>query len=249
MAVNKPKDVLENVLDSKLMEELQKKIMEAIRPTLELIVKSLIAPMKEELIQVAKDTSSEMVNEKMELINQKMQKLSQENNVLKQRVETAECRTNRCSLVFAGLGESNTSERYRDQQKIDGEMIVHLLNEKLGIMATENDISNSFRIPNGKMGTCRALVVNFTTRRLRDQIYRARKQLRNGSPLVFINELLTKQSAKLFALARQLVRRKLIFSTWTTEGTVMVKVNDEITIKPIRILDISALRIYDPDIG
>lgn len=244
-----PEDLLENLLDSKLMDSLQQKIMEAIRPTLVLIVKSLIAPLRDELIQSAKDASTAVANEKMESVSLTVKKLTQENNILKLRVEASECAANRSSLIFAGLNESSNLGMQRDQQQIDGEIVARFLSENLGISITETDISNSYRITNKKAGVCRALVVSFTSRRIRDRIYRARKQLRNGSSLVYVNELLTKQSARLFALARQLVKRKLIFRTWTMDGAVMVRVNDEITIKPIRIQDVSALRIYDPDIG
>lgn len=46
--------------------------MKAIRPTLELIVKSLMAPLTEELIQSAKDASTTVANEKNVVNNPKI---------------------------------------------------------------------------------------------------------------------------------------------------------------------------------
>jgi len=74
--------------------------------------------------------------------------------------------------------------------------------------------------------------VRFTSRKARDEVLRAKKQLRdfcaNKMPAdrIYISEHLTVGVAKLFFEARRLVKEKKIHSGWTRNGLVNVKFTD-----------------------
>jgi exosome complex exonuclease DIS3/RRP44 len=100
----------------------------------------------------------------------------------------------------------------------------------------------------------RQVIVKFVSYRHRDQLMRARKNLRTADikarlpnldwstvplprsrhdstpvstrPKVFINEDLTRERAKIAAKARELKREKSISDTWTRDGAVFVKRTD-----------------------
>lgn len=212
-----PDDLLDKTLDDKLMETLREQIILAIRPTLELVVNSLLAPFKEELLQSARVVSTVAVAEQLEPVMLKCKKLTAENAMLKQRLDAAEIQANTSSLVFSGFAETPGTGPYHDLWQLDDTALANFLNQKLGMAITESDISHSYRLPNTKPGTGQTLVVTFRTRKLRDKIYRARKQLRNINSSVYINELLTKPNAKLSSLARQLVKKNYFtaLGQWT----------------------------------
>lgn len=115
---SKQEDLLETILDSKSMESLQEKIMAAIKPTLELIVSSLIAPFKEEILQLSQDMSSTLVADLLSPVIQKIQLLTVENSTLKHQINTMECQANRTSLAFSGFPEALGTGLHLDQQHI-----------------------------------------------------------------------------------------------------------------------------------
>jgi len=67
------------------------------------------------------------------------------------------------------------------------------------------------------------VIVRFTNRRTRDRVYNARRELRNMSTRIFINEDLNQSTNKLFFHARHLVKSRRIHSAWTYTGNVFVK--------------------------
>jgi len=90
------------------------------------------------------------------------------------------------------------------------------------------------------------IIMRLTTRRVRDAMYAARRQLKLSSPntgsAVYINEDLTKESAALFKEARQLVKNKTVFGCWTTNDIVHVKRSSDGNCKPLKILSVSDLQ-------
>ena len=70
-------------------------------------------------------------------------------------------------------------------------------------------------------------IVRFTNRKAREAVYAARRNLRNLSEKVFINEDLDKKTADLFRQARLLIKAKRLHSAWTTSCIVYVKENSD----------------------
>jgi len=71
--------------------------------------------------------------------------------------------------------------------------------------------------------TIRPIIVQFTSRRVRNEVHQSRKLLKGSSSRFYISEHLTKNAADLFFDARRLQREKKIHGTWTQNGMVYVK--------------------------
>ena len=73
----------------------------------------------------------------------------------------------------------------------------------------------------------RDIIVKFISYRKRASFYKARILTKSrGFQGVFINEHLTKTRAKLLYEARRRVKSKQLKSAWSSDGTVMIKLND-----------------------
>ena len=92
--------------------------------------------------------------------------------------------------------------------------------------------STAHRMKAGPKDAIRPIIVRFSSRRIRDTVYRAKKQLKQQSRSIYISEHLTKPSADLFFESRKLVRAKKIFSTWSQNGLIYIKVSSDVASKP-----------------
>jgi len=61
------------------------------------------------------------------------------------------------------------------------------------------------------------------SRRVRNEVYQARKSLKGTFSRIFLSEHLTKNAADLSFKARRLLREKKIYGTWTQNGLVYAK--------------------------
>ena len=120
--------------------------------------------------------------------------------------------------------------------------VLNFCQNKLDIPIVTQDISiahdlkkstNSMEAP--------PVIVKFTTIRVRDAVFAARRRLKGSSPPIFINEDLMKRSADLYRHARALVKTKTITSTWTQKGSVFIKTTDNTNTKPLKISDVHQL--------
>jgi hypothetical protein len=85
------------------------------------------------------------------------------------------------------------------------------------------------------------VIVRFTNRKARDAIYAARRKLKTHSDRIFINEDLVKSTAELFREARKLVKGKILFSAWTSGGTVFVRTTNAAGERPLKIISLEEL--------
>jgi hypothetical protein len=77
---------------------------------------------------------------------------------------------------------------------------------------------------------------------LRYELKTSLNQVRKDYPHpVFINEDLTQPIAKLFYAARKLVKDKLIYKAWTSQGRVYFKASDSPSCKPKLVLSTADL--------
>ncbi len=94
---------------------------------------------------------------------------------------------------------------------------------------TEEDIQSTYRLGKPKDSKARDVIVKFASKQKRDIFYSMRKSTPKGrdNKKVFINEDLTQFRSKLFFDARRLVKTRKLHSTWTQEGNVIIKLNEE----------------------
>jgi len=109
-----------------------------------------------------------------------------------------------------------------------------VFNDSIGLAVQDVDIVKTQLMFN-KSKTHRSILVQFANRRIRDSILSARKGLKQyqvGGSRVFINEYLTHRNAELFAEARKLVKKKVLYATWTREGRIFIKSSESSNDKP-----------------
>lgn len=136
-------------------------------------------------------------------------------------VDSAEQYSRRNCLRFAGIDEKAGEDT--DKQIVD-------ICKDMDATITMADIDRSHRIgkPNAN-GKPRAIIVKFTSYRVRRQVFKKRTGLRNcGHTGVFVNEDLTRSRSELLFQARKLYKAELIQGCWSTDGTVLIKVFDTI---------------------
>ena len=75
--------------------------------------------------------------------------------------------------------------------------------------------------------TKKQILVKFTSRKAKNQVMKARKNLKNRATAVYINEHLTERTFIIAYHARQLKKQNIIANTWTIDCRVFVKLNGE----------------------
>lgn len=85
------------------------------------------------------------------------------------------------------------------------------------------------------------IIVRFTSRRVRDSVFNAKKQLKGQGSNIYINEHLSPENSRLFKLARQLVKSKKLISAWTNNGVVYTRDSALPTARPRRIQSVNDL--------
>ena len=136
--------------------------------------------------------------------------------------------------------------------------VLKLFNETMKLGITENDISAAHRLPSKAVGSKKTgggstvagesatpgpstmgsgppdIIVRFNSIRVRDSVYYARKTLQGKK--IYINEHLTPECRNIFAKARALRKSNKISSAWTYNGTVFVKVSNNVSERPKKIV-------------
>jgi len=101
-----------------------------------------------------------------------------------------------------------------------------------------------------KGNSLRPVLIEFTTKIIRDRIYESRKMFKTShestEPKIFINENLTKVNANLYFCARKLVKNKKLAAAWTTNGYVYVKADQDPNARAKRITHLSDLECQGP---
>ena len=85
-------------------------------------------------------------------------------------------------------------------------------------MTNKGDIDSCFRV--GKTPGKRPLIVNFVKDSVKQELYRAKKQLRSSTEKIFVNEDLTKYRQALYAQGRSLRKEGFIWRIWTSDGRI-----------------------------
>lgn len=153
---------------------------------------------------------------------------------LRKQLSSQDNQLRRDNVIITGLelaaadataADGNSSTRLIQQ-------VVRLCNEHLDCNVRPEDISFAYAIPlkrnaPPRPNAKRQVVVNFTRRAVRDNVYAARTRLKNynsnTAAKIFINEDLASETQKLFSDLRKLVRDKALLGAWTNYNKVYVR--------------------------
>lgn len=170
------------------------------------------------------------LNLKIEQLQLSNSRLERENAQLKLRVknleisvDSAEQYSRRNCLRMSGVPESDREDT--DSLVMDAARAV-----EADLDITE--IDRSHRIGKPKVGKPRDIIIKFATYRARQKIYRQRVLLKDrGYVGVFLNEDLTRARSNLLFKARQKVKAKCLKGAWSSDGTVLIKDNNDLVHK------------------
>jgi len=151
-----------------------------------------------------------------------------------QRIDELEAFSRSDNLIIRGLPELSAAERATtsadlssvsllDTSKSVESNVIKFCRDSLNVTVTSQDISIAHRLKAGPKDSARPILVRFTTRRIRNEVYQARKLLKVASSRVYLSEHLTKNAADIFFDARRMLREKKIYGTWTQNGLVNVQ--------------------------
>lgn len=230
-------DLVEALLDTKVVEALAK----ALSPFIALSVDEAIGKRLEGLVTSVRELKGEVTRlhkqcDETAKVNEGLQKklLEQE-----RRIDDLECYSRSDNLVIRGLPEQSSAERASGGAALDSRpseleshtavecTVVKFIKDSLGLEVSPQDISIAHRIKAGPKDSTRPVIVRFTTRKIRNSVYRAKSQLKNSTTRIYISEHLTKGTSDLFFEARKLVREKKLFAAWTQNGLVHVKFSSD----------------------
>lgn len=151
------------------------------------------------------------------------------------RIDELEAFSRSDNLIIRGLPELSAAERatdsadgasvlsHHDTNKSVESTFISFCKDSLNVAVSPQDISIAHRLKAGPKDSARPILVRFTTRRIRNEVFHAKKLLKGASSRMFISEHLTKNAAELFFEARRMLREKKIYGTWTQNGLVHVK--------------------------
>ena len=158
-----------------------------------------------------------------------IENLKERVNTLESEMDSAEQYSRRPNLKVYGIPET------RDGGEDTDEKILAVINGRIGFEppVQRHQLERSHRIGRravgpGPPGPPRAIVVRFTSERLRDDVYRVHTRLKAHNQLhrdqsIFINDDLTARRAKLAFETRLLKKARKINDCWTSYGKVIIK--------------------------
>lgn len=187
--------------------------------------------------------------------------VQKELDTAKSKIVALEAYNRRENLIITGIPASSYSDAATSgADRGEGtnncrleEAVLELCNKRLDVPIKSTDISITHKLkPPRNQGPC-PVIVRFVNRKARDLVYAARRKLRSspqqstndGSPQlppIYINEDLPKETATIFREARQLVKQRKVFRTWTSGGTVYIKHSSDDTSRPVKVLSLDSLR-------
>ena len=240
----KPDDLVEALLDGRVVEALAKALSPFINKTINECLAERLADITKSLVDVKQ--ANDLLQNQVGLLKRENDGLRQQMTSQTSRIEALETYSRLDNPIVKGLPEQSYAERGSpaanhadDTQSATSHLAVEstvlsFIRDRLHVECSPSDISTAHRIKAGPKDTIRPIIVRFTNRRVRDNVYRAKKQLKatKSTAPVFISEHLTKSAADLFYEARKLLRAKKIHSAWSQNGQVRVKFDNGPTTKP-----------------
>lgn len=234
----KQDDLIEAVLDDRVIAAILTRLTSHINTTIEAMFFKLSENFAETFKQTLREFAVELVEGATSPLISKISLLEEENKKLNQRVNDLENIGRLENVIIYGLPESPptstsfaaiTAQQSSTRPSYDETVpVLELCRNRLGLEISETQISFAHRISRGVKEKNRPILVGFSSRRARDQVYSARKNLRlrsssSGPNQIYINEHLTKSNAHIYAMTRKMVREKQLHSTWSSGGLIYIR--------------------------
>ncbi len=112
----------------------------------------------------------------------------------------------------------------KEEEGEDVQSKVINLAEKMKIRLRPTDIREVRRMGPVNENKTRDILVKFTSRRTRDDLYQHRKMLTHETEPIYVNEDLTQRRSQLFYEGRKLRNQGRIFGVWSQQGNILIKV-------------------------
>ena len=243
-------DLIEALLDSKLVEALAAALSPYLTKLIDNHVTARFDALDQSLAELkasgeATKKSHEALKQETVGLKRSYEALKEENVLLKKqldeqaaRVEDLDVYSRSDNLIIKGLPEQSYAERATDSSDASRPApptaashlavettVLAFCRDALKLDVSPQDISTAHRLKAGPRDATRPIIVRFTSRRVRENVFRAKKLLKDA-PLpnkVYISEQLTKTASTLFYEARKKQREKMLTSAWTHNGQVFIK--------------------------
>lgn len=223
-------ETITSVINSAVESNIQKCVEKHIRPLTATITK------QQQTIDQQQQTIQEQ-NEKISVLerNVKDQALALEEHghnadalykkmsELEIRIESQEQYSRRTSLRFHNVSVPvDINGRITHPVDTD-DLVLKICNDKLGLNIMKNDIGRSHVIGKVRDGKSQ-VIVRFLSYRTRNEVFSNKKALKSDPNKVFITENLTKFRTELVKKLSELKYNGQIYTYWTADGRIYVKV-------------------------
>lgn len=241
---------MSNLTVEKLEEILEEKLREAIQPLSKQIEDAMqsvnaLNIKYDQIVKTLKDLDEAKDKLIVENASLKAETLKSSNEVkfLKKSLNDLEQYMRRDCLEIRGIPLPSTPT---DLDQTD-EVVLQIA-EKIGVPMQKSDISISHRIPSRKQSTDEgipippAIIVKFVKREIRENLYRARKNLKSISTVdlgysvankIYVNESLTEKNKEIFKLCLKCKRDFSYKFLWTNAGRIFLRKNLSSPVIPI----------------
>ena len=245
-----PEDLVEVFLDPRVKESLTDILRPALSDLLTTTLDNKLSEFNCTLVNIVAEFK--LLQQKNERLVDENKKLMDENKSLRHDLDCLDSYSRRDDLIIHGLSAGSFADASSStggplssvnvgmSSDATEDTVVMFCREKLGLDVNKNDISVAHRLPikQNSASSTRGpapIMVRFTRRKIRDTIFRIRKDLRNTNPGVYVNEHLTPRNAELYKHARLLVKQKKLVSAWTHNCIVYVKDSEMPGSRPIKV--------------
>ena len=156
-----------------------------------------LAPMINKTLDEHLATRLNGLNKKVDSLEAVNNDLKKELNKQQERLDELEAFTRSDNLVIRGLVEQTAAERatgsmhstassHVDLSRSVEQNVIAFCNDTLNVAVSSQDISIAHRLKAGPKDTARPILVRFNSRRVRNEVYQARKLLKGASSRVYI---------------------------------------------------------------
>jgi hypothetical protein len=247
-------DILTSILDPKVIELLGRTLAPIIAQSIEA---NLTKRIEELTVTVNKlKETNDVLTKKQQNHEQDMLALRKRLNETEGRLEDVEIYSRAHDIIIRGLPENSYAERATlasnsatattETSTVLEDAIIQLCQVNLGVQVDRRDISVAHRLKASPHDRSRPVIVRFTSRRIRDQVFRSKRELKAllRDKAIFISEHLTRASSTLFFEARKRLRDNVIAAAWTMNGLVHIKTTTNASERPTIIRSLADLEAH-----
>ena len=205
------------------------------------VKRALLEAMKDAVFHdIIKEHMQAAVAEAMAERDAKISALEEELRDTRQQLNELEQYSRRLCINVSNIPEGGVNES-TDQLVIDTAKLA-------GVTVTKDDLDRTHRVGAAKPGKNRNIVARFVTFAKRQEVYDARKKLRQARSIrgstvttetaakVFISDNLTRENEFIMYRARQFRKEKKLFAAWSDVGKLKVRLHQNGPTRVIRSL-------------